>query len=95
MKVQETTTITLDSQSYEVAKLSGELQQMVTYLDDWRQKELDLTSELLMTRSGIRDLQGAIASQLQAELKEAREKAEALGLIGGEVQAQESANEAD
>lgn len=81
MKIQPTLTITLDNQSLEVSKLSSDVQQMVAYLDDWRQEEVDLSSRLLMTRGALRDLQNALAAQVQKELKDAKEKAEALGLI--------------
>lgn len=94
MKVTETTTITLDDQVFEVSKLSAELQQMVAYLDDWRQREVDLTSELLMARSGIRDIQNALSGTLQKEMAELREKAQAMGLIA-EANGEVAANEAN
>lgn len=81
MNVQPTTTITLDGQNFDVAKLSTEIQQMVLYLDDWRQREVDATSELLMVRGGLRDLQSTLSNAIQQEIKETKARAEALGLV--------------
>lgn len=81
MQVQPTTTITFDDQSFEVAKMSNDVQQMVQYLDAWRQKELDLSSDLLMVRGALRDLQNALSTTVQEEIKATKEKAAALGLL--------------
>lgn len=68
MQVEKTTTITLDNKSFEVAQMSPEVQQMVAYLDEWRQREVDQTSELLLVRGALRDLQNALAQQIQADI---------------------------
>jgi hypothetical protein len=81
MQVQPTTTITLDDQTLEVSKLSTEIQQMVSYLDLWRQKEVDVSADLLMVRGALRDLQNALSTTIQEEVKKTRESAEALGII--------------
>lgn len=93
MQVQPTTTITLDGQNFDVSKLSAEIQQMVMYLDDWRQREVDTTSELLLVRGALRDLQGSLSQAIQQEIKETRERAAALGLVPAEGD-QPAANEA-
>lgn len=100
MKVQPTTTITLDGQSFEISKLSAEVQQMIAYLDDWRQEEVDLSSKLLMVRGALRDLQNALSETVQKEITDARQKAQDLGLLpqdqaADEAAPQEAANEAD
>lgn len=79
--VQPTLTIAIDDAVYEVAKMSPQVQQMVAYFDDWRQKEADLTSEVLLVRGALRDLQNTLLQTIQAERAEAQKKAEALGLI--------------
>lgn len=70
-QVQQTTTITIDDAVYEVANMSANVQQMVQYLDDWRQREVDTTSELLMIRGALRDLQNTLLAAIQTEQAEA------------------------
>lgn len=66
-QVQQTTTITIDDSVYEVASMGANVQQMVQYLDDWRQREVDTTSELLMIRGALRDIQNTLLAAIQAE----------------------------
>lgn len=66
LPVQPTTTISIDDVVFEVASMTPDIQQMVQYLDDWRQKEVDATSELLMVRGALRDLQNTLLQAIQA-----------------------------
>lgn len=66
-QIQPTTTITIDDATFEVANMNANIQQMVQYLDDWRQKEADCTSDLLMVRGALRDLQNTLLQAIQAE----------------------------
>lgn len=66
-QVQKTLTITIDNAIFEVANMSPEVQSAVMYLDEWRQKEADLTSELLMVRAAINDVQNTLLKTIQAE----------------------------
>jgi cell division protein ZapA (FtsZ GTPase activity inhibitor) len=75
-QVQPTLTITIDNQSFEVATMSEQVRQMITYMDDWRQKESDLSSELLMSRSALRDIQNTLLTTIRQE-QEAAAKASA------------------
>lgn len=70
-QVEQTTTITIDDTVYEVATMSVNVQQMVQYLDDWRQREVDATSKLLMIRGALRDIQNTLLSTIQSEQAEA------------------------
>lgn len=72
-QVQQTTTITIDDAVYEVASMGANIQQMVQYLDDWRQREVDTTSELLMIRGALRDIQNTLLAAIQAEQADAAE----------------------
>jgi hypothetical protein len=65
--VQDTLTITIDDNVYDVADLSTDVKQMVQYLDDWRQDEADQTSDLLKTRAALRDIQNMILAQIQKD----------------------------
>lgn len=66
-QVQPTTTITIDDAVFEVASMSESVQQMVQYLDDWRQKEVDAMSQLLMVRGALRDIQNTLLTTIQSE----------------------------
>lgn len=66
-QVQPTTTITIDDAVFEVASMSEAVQQMVQYLDDWRQKEVDAMSQLLMVRGALRDIQNTLLTTIQSE----------------------------
>lgn len=66
VQVQPTTTISIDDTTLNVADMTPEIQQMVQYLDDWRQKEADTTSELLMARGALRDIQSTLLQAIQA-----------------------------
>lgn len=65
--IQPTTTITIDTTVFDVASMSAEVQQMIGYLDDWRQREVDTTSELLMIRGALRDIQNTILTAIQSD----------------------------
>lgn len=81
LNVTPTTTITIDNSEFSVDKMSPQVQQMVVYFDAWRQRELEATSELLMVRGALKDLQSSLLTTIQDERKQAMEKAEALGLL--------------
>lgn len=90
--ITPTTTITLDDVNFEVAKMSKEIQDLVAYFDDWRQKELDAASELLMVRSALEHIRTRLLTAIQKEREEALQKAQALGIIPGS-ETVESSNE--
>jgi len=75
-QIQPTTTITVDGNSFEVANMSTEVQQMIVYLDNWRQDEADQASELLKTRAALRDIQNTLLQQIQQEQEAAKKAAE-------------------
>jgi hypothetical protein len=78
--VQPTTTINVDNAVFDVSKMSPEIQQMVRYFDEWRQNEADATSQVLMARNALQNLQNTLLQAIQKERDEAAKKAEALGL---------------
>ena len=67
-KIQQTTTITIDQTTFEVARMSQNVQQLVVYLDEWRQEEADQTSALLKTRAALNDIQNTLLSTIQEEV---------------------------
>jgi hypothetical protein len=71
IEIQKTLTITIDETVYNVADTSEEVQQMVVYLDEWRQNEADESAALLKTRAALRELQNMILAQIQKEAEDA------------------------
>lgn len=65
--VQPTTTLNVDNQAYSVEKMSPQIQQLVGMFDEWRQKEVDAQSELLLLRAALRDLQRELYSTVTTE----------------------------
>lgn len=69
--VQPTTTITIDEAVFEVSSMSPQVQSMIAYLDDWRQKEVEATSELLVVRGALANLQNELLAVIQKEREDA------------------------
>lgn len=74
-QIQKTLTLTVDEQVFAVDQMSQSIQQLIVMFDDWRQKELDAQSDLLLTRAGLRDLQREIYSTIMAEREAAAAEA--------------------
>ena len=70
-EIPETTTITVDEQVLQVSEQSAEIQELIKFLDDWRQDEVKQVSALLKTRAALRDLQNSILQQLKDEAEKA------------------------
>ena len=92
-KVQETTTITVDNAVFAVEKMSPSLKQMVMFMDEWRQKDVDLSVELAMVKAALRDIQNNIYVAIKKEREEALAKAKAMGIVP-DAPAPEAANDA-
>lgn len=75
--VQPTTTITIDEAVFEVSSMSPQVQSMIQYLDDWRQKEVEATSSLLVVRGALANLQNELLAVIQKERADAAAAAEA------------------
>ena len=80
-KVQQTISVTIDDAVYEVAKMSNEVQQLIAYMDEWRQDEADVSTELLKVRAAVRDIQNTLMTTIRQEREEALKKAEAMGIV--------------
>lgn len=81
LTVQPTTSITLGDAVFEVERMSNEIKQMVAYFDAWRQKEVDLQSDILQVRGALQNLQNQLVAAIQKEREDAVKKAEALGVV--------------
>lgn len=69
MKMQPTLTIQQDDKVIIVSESSDQVKQLIAYYDEWKQKEADLSGELLMVKSALRDLQTVIVNQLTLDNK--------------------------
>ncbi len=76
-KMEKTTTITVDDVLFAVEKMDPQLKQMIAYMDEWRQKEADVATDLLMVRSALRDLQNSVYVALKKQQEEAAAAPEA------------------
>jgi len=77
IEIQKTLTITIDDAVYDVADTSEEVQQMIVYLDEWRQNEADEAASLLKTRAALREIQNMILAQIQKEAEDNGDEEEA------------------
>ncbi len=66
-KIQETINVTIDEKTYEVASLSDNTKQMIGLMDEWRQKDADMTNDILMVRAAIRDIQNTLLATIKEE----------------------------
>lgn len=71
-----TETLTIDGNQYRIADMSVEVQQLVEFYDDWRQREQEIISDLNMVRGAQRDLQQQLLTRVQQELEAAAATAE-------------------
>ena len=77
-KIQATVTLNINDQSYAVEKMSPTVQQLVVMFDEWRQKEVDAQSDLLMLRAALRDLQRELYTTITADRDAAMKAAAAF-----------------
>lgn len=67
-QIQKTITLTHEDKVYDVEHMSDEVKSLVVYIDEWRQKEQDLTGELIMVRAALRDIQNNLITALTPKL---------------------------
>jgi coenzyme F420-reducing hydrogenase gamma subunit len=79
--VQKTLTVTVDDAVYTVEKMSQPIRDMITLMDEWRQREMDVSVELTLVRGAIRDVQNQMLVAIRKDREEAMAKAQAMGII--------------
>ena len=65
MKVEKTVSITIGEQTTNVVDLKPEVVQLIDLFDEWRQREADTASELVLVRSALQQLQSQIVAAVQ------------------------------
>lgn len=76
-QVQATVSLNIDGSIIAVDQSSETIQKLVGILDEWRQKEVDATQDVLVFRAALRDLQREIYDTLLKEKTDA-EKAQVV-----------------
>lgn len=78
MNITPITTITVDENTVlNVSDCSEKVQELVTYFNDWRQREADARSEMLLAQQGLKNLTNEIITQVKADMAPAEEAAPA------------------
>ena len=70
-KGQATTTITVDGTVFAVESMKDEVKNLVHLMDEWRQRDADLLSDITMVRSALRDVQNNIYVAIKKQMEEA------------------------
>lgn len=65
MVVEETKVIKIDGQAFSVDDLPDDVRSLVTFYDDWRQRELEARSTLLQVQTSLRAMKNEIAAAIQ------------------------------
>lgn len=73
MQVEPVRVINIDNRTYDVGSLPATVQTLVGFYNDWRQKEADLKSDLLLTQAAVREISREIVQAIQAENAKAAE----------------------
>lgn len=60
LQVERTATVITEQQTHNVDNLPTEIKQLVAFLDDWRDRELNLSSELTMASYAIAQAKSAL-----------------------------------
>lgn len=75
LKTEETKVVTIDGNSRAVDALPEEVRRLVNFYDDWKQRELEARSHLLMAQTAMRGL----ANEIVAAIQKADEEAASAG----------------
>ena len=87
---EETKLVTIDEKPRPVEDLPEQARQLVRFYDDWKQKELDARSALLMAQTSMR----ALANEIAAIVKKAEDDAKAAEEAGAKGELEVAADEA-
>jgi len=83
LHAEETKVVTIEGKTLVVESLPAEAQQLVAFYDDWKQKELEFRSDMMMAQTAMKGL----ANQIAAVVMQAEEEKAGAGV--------DAANEAE
>lgn len=75
--ITPTTTIVIDDTTYQVEGMSDEIKHLVSYYDEWRQKEAEATRTLVLYQAALGQVQQQIATMIENERNKKTEEANA------------------
>lgn len=90
LKAEETKVVTIDDRTIAVDELPVQAQQLVAFYDDWKQRELEMRSQLMAMQSAMKH----IANQIAAVVKQADEEARAETEVPADVAANDGGADA-
>lgn len=76
MKIQPTTSVTIDDTTFAVENMSEDCQKIIKFIDELRQRREDATVELLIVDGALRDAQNQLLMQIQKERNESSKNTE-------------------
>lgn len=82
LKVEDTRVLTIDGQSIAVETLSPEVKELVRHYDHWKQKALELSSEMRMVQLAMQGLASQIAQGATATPDADVEEVSDAGAVG-------------
>lgn len=71
MQVEEIKIVNVDEVPYNVDDMSDTVKQLVAFYNEWRQKEADIKSDLLLAQAGMRDISREIILTIRGEVEKA------------------------
>lgn len=84
LKVEETKVVTIDDNARTVEELPEKARQLVKFYDDWKQRELEARSALLMAQTAMQAMANQIVLAVKEE-EEAKAAANTEDAAGAEV----------
>lgn len=82
LRVEETKLVTIDNQKLAVEELPEEAQKLIPFYDDWKQRELELRSHLLMAQTAMQGIANQIALIVKRDDKENEDSQEEIAEEG-------------
>ncbi len=64
-QIQPTQTVSFNDRLYPVSEFPDEIQQTISLMDDWRQADVEATSQLQMIRTALQSIQQTLTTQIQ------------------------------
>ena len=70
-QVKKTSTLTIDDAVCIVEQMSPSVQQMIGLMDEWRQRDADMSTDMAMIKAALRDIQNTIYLTVRKERDDA------------------------
>lgn len=64
-QIEPTQAVSFNDRLYPVSEFPDEIQQTISLMDDWRQADVEATSQLQMIRTALQSIQQTLTTQIQ------------------------------